>query len=404
MALSINRTLRERRTLKTQKLPVYKARVRIFNSMDNDLKYWLGFSLIPGIGPVRFGQLETAFKTLEAAWQADPAELKRAGLDESAIRSVYQTRPKLNLDSEWHKLEALAIRLITWHDSLYPARLKEIHDRPALLFIKGEIKPEDEWCVSVVGTRQPTIYGRQVTEEIASGLAASRITVVSGLARGIDSISHQAALSAGGRTLAVVGGGLDSIYPSENAELARRIMERGAIISEYPPGTRPRPENFPRRNRILSGLCLGVLVVEAAGGSGALITAQLALEQNREVFAVPGSILSAASSGTNKLIQDGAKLVTQVSDILEELNLTAAAHQIEIKEVLPTSDTESLLLKHIGAAPVHIDEICQASRLPAHVVSGTLAMMELKGMVKQVGSMNYALVRESHKKYTLAID
>jgi len=370
----------------------------------NELQYWLGFSLIPGVGPVRFGQLEASFKTLEAAWGASPAELKRAGLDDSVARSINQTRPKIDLDAEMRRLETLDVRLITWRDKAYPARLKEIHDRPALLFIKGVIKTEDEWCVSVVGTRQPTIYGRQVAEEIASGLAASRITVVSGLAKGIDTISHEAALSAGGRTLAVVGGGLDSVYPTENTELARRIVEHGALISEYPPGTRPRPENFPRRNRILSGLCLGVLVVEAAETSGALITAQLALEQNREVFAVPGSILSATSNGANKLIQDGAKLVMRVSDILEELNLTAAAHQMEMKEVIPASDTEAVLLKHLGAAPVHIDEICQASRLPAQVVSGTLAMMELKGMVKQVGAMNYALVRESRERYALTID
>jgi DNA processing protein len=369
-----------------------------------DLKYWLGFSLIPGIGPVRFSQLEASFKTLEAAWHAGPAELRQAGLDDSIARSINQTRPKIDLDAEMCRLETLHVSLITRHDEAYPARLKEIHDRPAVLFVKGEIKTGDEWCVSIVGTRQPTIYGRQVADEMAAGLAASHITVVSGLAKGIDAISHQAALSAGGRTLAVVGGGLDSIYPAENTELAGRIVEHGALISEYPPGTRPRPENFPRRNRILSGLCLGVLVVEAAEASGALITAQLALEQNREVFAVPGSILSGVSRGTNKLIQDGAKLVRQVSDILEELNLTAAAHQIEMKEVMPASDTEAALLRYIGAAPVHIDEICQASQLPAHIVSGTLAMMELKGMVKQVGAMNYALVRESREKYALTID
>jgi DNA processing protein len=362
-----------------------------------DLQYWLGFSLIPGIGPVRFGQLEAAFKTLEAAWCAGPAELKQAGLDDSAVKSIVQTRPKIDLEAEMLKLDNLDIRLITYHDKAYPARLKEIYNRPALLFIKGEIKTEDEWCVSIVGTRQPTIYGRQVAEEMASGLAVARITVVSGLARGIDAISHKAAL-------AVLGGGLDSVYPAENAELSRRIIEHGALISEYPPGTRPRPENFPRRNRILSGLCLGVLVVEASDTSGALITAQLALEQNREVFAIPGSILSPSSSGANRLIQAGAKCVIRVSDILEELNLTAAAHQMEMKAIIPASDTETLLLRYLGAAPLHIDEICQASRLPAHTVSGTLAMMELKGMVKQVGAMNYALVRESRENYAVTID
>jgi DNA processing protein len=331
-------------------------------------------------------------------------ELKQAGLEDNAVKSIVQTRPKVDLDAELSRLNALGVRLITHHDPAYPARLKEIHDRPALLFVTGEIKPEDEWCVSVVGSRQPTIYGRQVAEEMASALAQNRITVVSGLARGIDAISHKAALSAGGRTLAVVGGGLDSIYPAENTDLSKQIIKNGAIISEYPPGTRPRPENFPRRNRILSGLCLGVLVVEATASSGALITAQLALEHNREVFAIPGSILSPASVGTNKLIQEGAKLVRGVSDILEELTLTAAAQQRAVKSVIPASDTEASLLRHIGSAPVHIDEICRASRLPAHVVSGTLAMMELKGMVKQVGAMNYALARESRERYAVTIE
>jgi DNA processing protein len=369
-----------------------------------DLRYWLGFSLVPGIGPVRFGQLEAHFKTLKAAWEAGAPELRAAGLEDSIVRSIVQVRPRIDLESEWDKLEKLDIRIITHHDADYPSRLKEIHDRPALLFIRGDFKPGDEWCVSVVGTRQPTIYGRQVAEEIAAGLASARITVVSGLAKGIDAISHKAAIEAGGRTLAVVGGGLDNIYPSENTELARRVVQNGVLISEYPPGTRPRPENFPRRNRILSGLCLGVLVVEAGESSGALITAQLALEQNREVFAVPGSILSPASVGTNKLIQDGAKLVRRVGDILEELNLTAAAHQTEMKVILPASDTESEILKHIGAVPVHIDEICQTSGLAASIVSGTLAMMELKGMVKQVGAMNFALVRELREPYAVKVD
>ena len=372
--------------------------------MTQDKLYWLGFSLIPGIGPVRFGQLETHFKTLKDAWLASAGELKRAGLDDSAVRAISQARPKIDLDAEAARHKELGIELLTYHDESYPARLKEIYNRPALLFVRGEITPEDEWCLAVVGTRRPTIYGRQVAEEISAGLARARITVVSGLAKGIDAISHQGALSAGGRTLAVLGGGLDNIYPAENAELALRITEHGALISEYSPGTRPRPENFPRRNRILAGLSLGTLVVEAGEGSGALITAQLALEQNREVFAVPGSILSVASSGTNKLIRDGAKLVRQVSDILEELNLTAVARQMEMKEAIPATNAEVALLKFLGHEPRHIDEICEASRLPAHTVSGTLAMMELKGMVKQVGAMNYALVREAQEKYIVMIE
>jgi DNA processing protein len=239
---------------------------------------------------------------------------------------------------------------------------------------------------------------------MSSGLAKNQITVVSGLAKGIDAISHQAAVSAGGRTLAVVGGGLDSIYPAENTALSRRILEHGALISEYPRGTRPRPENFPRRNRILSGMCLGVLVIEAAESSGALITAQFAIEQNREVFAVPGSILSPASKGTNKLIQEGAKCVTRPGDILEELNLTQVARQVEMKQVIPATRAEEVLLQRLGAEPIHIDELCRSCSLPAHMVSGTLAIMEIKGMVRQVGPMHYVLVRESDESYALTVD
>jgi DNA processing protein len=256
----------------------------------------------------------------------------------------------------------------------------------------------------VVGTRRATVYGRQVTEEIVADLARSKITIVSGLAKGIDSIAHHTALESGGRTLAVFACGLDIVYPSDNVNLARRIMQQGALISEYPLGTKPRAENFPRRNRIMSGLSLGVLVVEAGESSGALITAHLALEQNREVFAIPGSILSPTSQGTNQLIQEGAKLVRHYRDILEELNLTAVAQQIEMKELMPATDTESLLLKRLSAEPVHIDEICRTSGLPISTVSSTLTMMELKGLVKQVGSMNYALAREVREEYRVRIE
>jgi DNA processing protein len=372
--------------------------------MIDDKHYWLGFSLIPSIGPVRFGQLEAHFKGMSEAWHASLNELKQAGLDENIARAIFDARPKIDLDRESKMMAKSGIRMLTWHDSRYPARLKEIYGCPAILFIKGEIAPEDEWCLAVVGTRNPTIYGRQIADEMASQLAQSHITVVSGLAKGIDTVSHRAALNAGGRTIAVLGGGIDNIYPAENMGLARLISEHGALISEYPPTARPRPENFPRRNRILAGLSLGTLVIEAGESSGALITAQLALEQNREVFAVPGSILSAASTGTNKLIQAGAKLVTHVSDILEEFNLKSVAPQVEINEAIPATADELAILNHLGLEPQHIDEICERSHLPAHIISSSLTTMELRGIVKQVSSMNYALVRENQYKYTVTID
>jgi DNA processing protein len=240
-----------------------------------------------------------------------------------------------------------------------------------------------------------------VTEEIVSDLARSKITIVSGLARGIDSVAHRAALDAGGKTIAVFASGLDIVYPGENAKLAQQIMEHGAVVSEYPLGIKPRPETFPLRNRIMSGLSLGVLVVEAGERSGALITAHQAVEQNRDVFAIPGSILSPASQGTNRLIQEGAKLVRDYTDILQELNLTIVVHQAEIKEFGPTDESfhfaqdsiESAILKQLTSEPNHIDEICRRSGLTMPEVSSTLAMLELKGIARQVGSMNYVLAR-----------
>ena len=369
-----------------------------------DIKYWVGFSLIPGIGRVRLAQLENHFGRLGDAWQATPAELEHSGVDNSVIRAIIASRPKISLDEEMEKLEHYGVRVLTYHDEEYPARLKEIYDYPPLIYIRGSLLPEDEWCLAVVGTRRATVYGRQVTEEIVADLARSRITIVSGLAKGIDSIAHRAALEAGGRSIAVFACGLDSVYPAENLELARNIMQHGALISEYPLGTRPKADNFPRRNRIMSGLSLGVLVVEAGETSGAMITARLALEQDREVFAIPGSILSPTSQGTNSLIQEGAKLVCDYTDILEELNLMTVAHQIEMKELIPPSETESLLLKQLSAEPTHIDEVCRGSGLPTSTVSSTLAMMELKGMVKQMGAMNYVLARERREEYQVKVE
>jgi len=371
---------------------------------NKDIKYWVGFSLIPGIGRVRLTQLENHFSNLEDAWKADHAELKHTGLDSGSIRAITTWRPKFSLEAEMEKLDCYGVKALTWHDPNYPARLKEIYDYPPVLYVRGSLLPEDEWCLAVVGTRRATVYGRQVTEEIVADLARSKITIVSGLAKGIDSIAHHSALDAGGRSIAVFACGLDTVYPGENANLARRIMQQGALISEYPLGTRPRAENFPRRNRIMSGISLGVLIIEAGETSGAMITAHLALEQNREVLAVPGSILSPASRGTNHLIQEGAKLVHSYTDILEELNLTAVAHQIEMKDAIPASDTESLLLKQLGAEPTHIDEVCHNSGLPISTVSSILAMMELKGLVKQMGAMHYVLAREAREEYRVKVE
>ena len=359
----------------------------------DELKYWVAFSGIAGIGRIRISQLKEYFGSLHDAWKAPEGKLRQAGLDSRSIDALTALRPRMSLDAEMEKLERYRIKVLIQEDSFYPARLKEIYDYPPILYVRGNLPVQDEPCLAIVGTRRPTIYGRQVTEEIVTDLALSKITIVSGLARGIDSVAHRAALDAGGKTIAVFASGLDIVYPGENANLAQAIMEHGALISEHPLGAKPKPENFPLRNRIMSGVSLGVLVVEAGERSGALITANQALEQSREVFAIPGSIFSPTSQGTNRLIQEGAKLVRNYTDILQELNLAIVVQQADIKEFSTIDEAESAILKHLSSEPNHIDEICRCSGLTMPEVSSTLAMLELKGLVKQVGSMNYILSR-----------
>jgi DNA processing protein len=371
---------------------------------NKELKYWVGFNIVPGIGRVRFSQLESFFGNIRNAWKAGPNDLKQAGLDSPTLQAIETYRPKIDLEEEMEKLETWGVGAYTFHDPEYPARLKEIYDYPPLIYVKGKLVSQDEWCIAVVGTRKATAYGRQVTEEIVTDLARNKISVVSGLARGIDTIAHHASLEAGGRTIAIFACGLDNIYPPENANLAAKICNQGATVSEYPLGAKPRPDNFPRRNRIMSGMSLGTLVIEADESSGAIITAHMALEQNREVFAVPGSILSSMSRGTNRLIQEGAKLVRNCTDILEELNLTASAQQMEMKEIIPTSETEALLLKQLTAEPTHIDQVCRSSGLPISTVSSNLTIMELKGLVRQVSTMNYVLARESRQEFKVRVE
>jgi DNA processing protein len=359
-------------------------------------KYWIAFSRIPRVGRVRVAALEEHFGTLEAAWRASPGELKAAGMDSAGINALVDIRQTTNPDDEMELLQRHQVRALTWHDEGYPRQLQEVYDRPPVLFVRGTLTAADEWAVAVVGTRRVSVYGRQVAEEMSRGLASNQVTVVSGLARGVDAVAHRAALEAGGRTIGVLACGLDMVYPPEHKRLAEQIIEKGALISDYAIGTQPRSEFFPRRNRILSGISLGVLVVEGDIKSGALITARQALEQNREVFAVPGSIYSPNSRGTNKLIQDGeAKPTLDVQDILAELNLSMAAQQIEMTELVPADDTERVLLRHLGAEPAHIDDVRRASGLPIATVTSTLAMLELKGLVRQVGRMNYIRAREA---------
>jgi DNA processing protein len=358
--------------------------------------YWIAFARIRGIGRVRVQQLEDHFGSLREAWAASAGDLRAAGLDDAALRAIVDTRPSVDPEAERAALERERVTAITWHDDAYPRRLREVFDRPPVLFVRGDIQPSDEWAVAVVGTRRVSVYGRQVAEEMSRGLAANSVTVVSGLARGVDAVAHRAALEAGGRSIAVLACGLDLVYPPEHKRLAEQIVERGALISEYPLGTEPRGDFFPRRNRILSGISLGVLVVEGDVKSGALITARQANDQNREVFAVPGSIYSPGSRGTNKLIQDGeAKLTLDVQDILAELNLTMASHQIEAAELIPADETEAVILRALGQEPMYVDDLRRACGLPIATVTSALAMLELKGHVRQVGRMNYVRARET---------
>ena len=414
----------------------------------NDIKYWVALNRVPQLGPVRFKRLEAHFGRLEHAWSASLAQLRAAGLDERPAQEILAARGRVDPDAEMERLEKAGVRAFDWNHPAYPRRLKEIHDPPPLLYVKGDILPEDERALAIVGTRSPTTYGREVASTLAAGLANSGICIISGLARGIDGIAHRATLESDGRTIAVVANGLDMVYPGEHTELARHIQSRGAVVSEYPLGVRPDAKGFPRRNRLISGMSLGSLVVEAAEGSGARWTVYHALEQDREVFCVPGSIFSPASSFTNRMIQEGAKLVSNHRDVLEELNLGSlsqppAARQGELSfdstkpdpakpdqatpdparmnfakpgpsdsqrqepvvppaaSAEPLDPEEAAILQYIEAEPLHIDDLGRKAGLPITSVSCVLTMLELKGMVKQVGCMHYIRTREVAGVYAL---
>jgi DNA processing protein len=364
-----------------------------------DKRYWLGFNLVRGIGAVRLQALCNYFGDLALAWQAPVAELQAAGLSPKLAERVALVRSGVDLDQYLAKIIAQGIEILTWDDDLYPRRLKEIDQPPPVLYVRGTITTEDAWAVAVVGTRRVSAYGRQVAEDLASFLAANGVTVVSGLARGVDAIAHQSALKAGGRTIAVLGCGVDRIYPPEHAQLAEKMMASGALVSDYVLGTPPEASNFPPRNRIISGLSMATVVVEAGETSGALITAQFAIDQGRDVFAVPGNILAPQSKGTNRLISQGAHPMLSVRDLLDVLNLTSITEQRLVRKALPTDETESKLLSVLTHEPLHMDEIRNQTGLPIERVSATLVMMELKGLVRQVGGLNYVAVREEQAGY-----
>ncbi len=370
------------------------------NSIDVDEKgYWVGFNLVKGIGARRMQSLLAYFGSAEAAWKAEPEFLQSAGLSPRLVNACVQMRGSDSLKQTWDRIHALDIQVLTWQDEHYPDRLADLDQSPPVLYIRGTLQPDDDWSVGIVGTRRLTSYGRQVTQEVAGTLARNGITVVSGLARGIDGVAHQAALTAGGRTLAVLGCGVDQIYPPEHRSLAEQIMAHGALISDYAPGTPPDATNFPPRNRIISGLSRAVVVIEAGEQSGALITAAFAADQGREVFAVPGSIYAVQSKGTNLLIQQGARPLLSPQDILETLKLGNISQQQAARTALPADEIEAQLYSLLSLEPMHVDEIRAQTKIPIEKVSAALVMMELKGMVRQVGGMQYVSIRETQSDY-----
>jgi DNA processing protein len=304
----------------------------------------VGLNLVKGIGAARFKTLVDYFGSPQAAWEAPAAALYATELPKAVIEELVAVRDRTDLDAIFDQYASEGITLLTPNDEGYPQRLKKIDLPPPVLWVLGEITPQDDWVVAIVGTRRTSHYWEQAAEEFASFLAHNGVTVVSGLARGIDSIAHRAALDAGGRSIAVLGSGVDRVYPAENRRLAAQKREQGAVISDYAPGTPPDGVNFPPRNRIIAGLSIAVIVVEAGQRSGATITANFALEQGREVFALPGNIYSPQSKGTNKFIQDGAHPLLAPEDLLEALNLTMVTEHQNARMVLPENATEAAIL------------------------------------------------------------
>lgn len=355
--------------------------------------------MVKGIGAVRLRTLLDTFGDAQQAWTASSHALRQAGLSDKLVENLERLRADVSLERVWEDIQSRGIDVLTWEDEGYPTRLRDVDNAPPVLYLRGTINSDDDWAVAIVGTRRATSYGRQVTEKIARELAHNGVTVVSGMARGIDGVAHRAALDAGGRTLAVLGSGVDRIYPPEHRRLAEDIISQGALVSDYPPGTPPEGRNFPPRNRIIAGLSLATVVVEAGKRSGALITSDFALEQGREVFAVPGSVLAPQSRGPNRLIQQGAHPLLHPKEILETLELSMLTEQRQARTVLPSNPSEAQIFDVLGYESLHVDEIQVQTGMPIEEVTATLAMMELKGMVRKVGGMRYMAVGEMGADY-----
>ncbi len=364
---------------------------------------WLGLRSIPGVGLVLAQRLLQRFGGPAAVFQAAFPDLVAVkGITPALAQAILGFRDWDKLEERLARLAAYGAEMITRDDPRFPARLREIPYPPPFLFVKGTLAPEDNLAVAVVGTRSASYYGLKVGRRLAGALGARGVTVVSGLARGIDTAAHQGALEMSGRTLAVLGCGLDVVYPPENRQLYQEIPEHGALVTEFPLGAPPEARNFPIRNRIISGLALGLVVIEAGVRSGTAITVRYALDQGREVFAVPGPIDSPTSSGPHRLIQEGAKLVQDVEDILSELPpLSRAAGPLFAGVAAPgrVAETpgpirpapEDPLLPLLGSEPMQLDELVQTARLPVQDVLTRLTLLELQGLVKELPGKCYVL-------------
>jgi DNA processing protein len=353
----------------------------------------MGLNRLNGLGPVRIRQLLQTFPSAEHIWQASIQELIHAGLSSRNAEELAAQRSRIDLSEDLKRLEKSGAEVITILDERYPALLAELPDAPFALYALG-----DPGClllksIAIVGTRKPSKYGHDVAYSLSWHLASHGVTVVSGMAKGIDAAAHRGALAGGGYTVAVLGSGIDHLYPRHRDGLASRIAQSGAIVTEFPLGTPPVAGNFPRRNRIISGLSLGVLIAEAPEKSGALITADAAADQGREVFAVPTSIFNVTGRGNNALLQDGAKLVMRVSDVLVELDVaySTKSTQTVTEGIVPESPEERALLRALGADPIHIDDLVRLTQLSASVVTSTLTILELKNAVVMTGNMQYCL-------------
>ena len=362
-----------------------------------DKIYYNAFNQIPQIGAVRFKKLAGYFPSMEEAWRASVSELLNAGIEQQVADIIAAKKREINPEPEWEKIERANVTVITQAEKSYPATLREIHNSPALLYLRGNVEAlNTDHAVAIVGTRKISAYGKQVTGKLASDLAAAGVVIVSGLALGVDEWAHRAAVEANAATVAVLGSGIDdnSIYPPANRMLARKIMDgAGAVISELPLGAQPLKLHFPYRNRIIAGLSRGVIVIEADLKSGALITAKQALEENRQVFAVPGSIFNQMSLGPNNLLKMGAQAVTEASDILAALNLEHAVAEKSANTIIAETPSEAKLLKLLSNEPLHIDKIIKESGLTAAEASSTLTLMEIKGKVRNLGAMQYVRAR-----------